>query len=381
MTPEEDERIQQAICILSHSNLHILRDEEFTSQSLEEVIAKYKYEHGVEHFYFDYIESTPWLAAELKEASGSSALSQREDQILSQFAQRLKTICQFYGVSINAYTQMSDKTATDERGVKSAKAIPNKCDIAMILGIPTPEELVAVQEHVNEYWDSRKSIAFDGTKKYQPNIVYTVYKNREGEFKGCKVYMYIDYSTMRTHDMFVTWGGQVKYLKDGAGWKNPQEYLIGNNLYTDPDLDDTQREEELNKQLAKIDLPQNSKAVKRVYMYLEEEPDEHGCPRITVQNFKRKEHNDAVVEPGSDDWNIFLTEPNLQMSDRDLPRACYDGYSDKDMFEMYRENLSDAYARRRNANKNKTIALSERKVVPRKARKAKIGEKDSEDLL
>lgn len=40
--------------------------------------------------------------------------------------------------------------------------------------------------------------------KYQPNRCISVYKNRGGEYTKCKVWLYVDYATMRVHDLFCT---------------------------------------------------------------------------------------------------------------------------------------------------------------------------------
>lgn len=38
----------------------------------------------------------------------------------------------------------------------------------------------------------------------EPNLVYSVYKNRGGKWNRIKIWLYIDYGTMRVHDLFVT---------------------------------------------------------------------------------------------------------------------------------------------------------------------------------
>ena len=40
--------------------------------------------------------------------------------------------------------------------------------------------------------------------EYEPNICYSVYKNRGGKYSRLKIWLYIDYDTMRVHDLFVT---------------------------------------------------------------------------------------------------------------------------------------------------------------------------------
>ena len=40
--------------------------------------------------------------------------------------------------------------------------------------------------------------------KYKPNRCISVYKNRGGEYTKCKIWLYVDYATMRVHDLFCT---------------------------------------------------------------------------------------------------------------------------------------------------------------------------------
>ena len=49
--------------------------------------------------------------------------------------------------------------------------------------------------------------------KPQPNLVYSLYKNRGGKWNKIKIWLYIDYSTMRVHDLFVT-DYDYKLIKD-----------------------------------------------------------------------------------------------------------------------------------------------------------------------
>ena len=49
--------------------------------------------------------------------------------------------------------------------------------------------------------------------KPAPNLVYSLYKNRGGKWNKIKIWLYIDYSTMRVHDLFVT-DYEYKLIKD-----------------------------------------------------------------------------------------------------------------------------------------------------------------------
>ena len=43
--------------------------------------------------------------------------------------------------------------------------------------------------------------------------MYSLYKNRGGKWNKIKIWLYIDYSTMRVHDLFVT-DYEYKLIKD-----------------------------------------------------------------------------------------------------------------------------------------------------------------------
>lgn len=63
----------------------------------------------------------------------------------------------------------------------------------MIAMPPTEKELKKIEPILREM-----------INKPLPNIVYSLYKNRGGKWNKIKIWLYIDYDTMRTHDLFVT---------------------------------------------------------------------------------------------------------------------------------------------------------------------------------
>ena len=70
-----------------------------------------------------------------------------------------------------------------------------KCDVAAIVSRPTQNEIKKLEKIL-------KSTAQFGKNK--PNICMSVYKNRGGKYNNVKIWLDIDYSTMRISDLFVT---------------------------------------------------------------------------------------------------------------------------------------------------------------------------------
>ena len=76
---------------------------------------------------------------------------------------------------------------------KTAKSIIDKADGALIAMPPSEKELKKVEPILREM-----------INKPAPNLIYSLYKNRGGKWNKIKIWLYIDYSTMRVHDLFVT---------------------------------------------------------------------------------------------------------------------------------------------------------------------------------
>ena len=76
-----------------------------------------------------------------------------------------------------------------------AKAIIDKADSAMIVSRPTKQEFKKID------YILRGMVSIG---KPQPNICISVYKNRGGKYNNVKIWLYIDYDTMRVSDLFIT---------------------------------------------------------------------------------------------------------------------------------------------------------------------------------
>ena len=202
----EEERVDKAIDILEHeANIWFEYVPEYDANTLEEVIEQHKLDHNIEYVWFDYISSTVELNSEYASESKVKMVV-REDQVLSNLSKKLKNFTRKFDVSIDSFTQVTgdfkNEANRDQTIVRGAKSIIDKADGAMIAMPPTEKELKKVEPITRELLN-----------KPAPNLVYSLYKNRGGKWNKIKIWLYIDYSTMRVHDLFVT-DYEYKLIKD-----------------------------------------------------------------------------------------------------------------------------------------------------------------------
>lgn len=193
----EEERVLEAARILhQYGNIWLEYVPNYDIGIIENLIAEHKEKHNIETVFFDYIHTTVELTSEFAEAAQAKMIV-REDQILFNLSTKLKDLCRKYDVSIDSWTQVSgdfkNELNRDQTIIAGAKAIINKADQAGIVSRPTTRELQRIEPYTHRLLGKPK-----------PNIVISVYKNRGGKFTDVKIWLYVDYSTMRVHDLFVT---------------------------------------------------------------------------------------------------------------------------------------------------------------------------------
>lgn len=202
----EEERVDKAIDILEHeANIWFEYVPEFDANTLEEVIEQHKLDHNIEYVWFDYISSTVELNSEYASESKVKMVV-REDQVLANLSKKIKNFTRKFDVSIDSFTQVTgdfkNEANRDQTIVRGAKSIIDKADGAIIAMPPTEKELKKVEPILREL-----------INKPTPNLIYSLYKNRGGKWNKIKIWLYIDYSTMRVHDLFVT-DYEYKLIKD-----------------------------------------------------------------------------------------------------------------------------------------------------------------------
>ena len=215
---DEEARVDEAIRLLEEeANIWFEHVPSYDISAIYETIEKHIIEHKIKRVFFDYIHTTAELIAEFG-ARFKVKMATREDQVLANLSTKIKDMTDEFGISMNAGTQIIPNNKTenisDESMIRGAKAIADKTDSAQIVSIPTEKELKKVE-----------SIYRTGLGVKKPNLIISIYKNR-GKWKRVKVWVYVDYNTMRLTDLFVT-DYEYKLIKDiKKTYINVQEEVI-----------------------------------------------------------------------------------------------------------------------------------------------------------
>ncbi len=197
LTKEEVSRLQEAVLIAEQTPLYLEDEENYDLGFLWHTIEQYKLKHNIGGVAIDYLELTSGLTSEFTQANRGMGV--REDQVLLNLSANIKNMTKRFDVFIVGFTQTTDEArrdgVRDQRAVKGARSLPNKADLGMVTFAPTRKEIELVEPLINKV----------GLNKYlEPNVVYTVYKNRGGKIKSVKVWGYQDLGTMRYIDLFCT---------------------------------------------------------------------------------------------------------------------------------------------------------------------------------
>ena len=196
----EEERVETAIEILDKiGNIWLEYVPNYDVGILENLIEEHKIKHNVRYVFFDYIHSTVELVSEYTSQIGK--MSSREDQVLLNLSTKLKDMARKYNVSIDTWTQVSgdfkNEENRDQTIVRGARSIIDKADAAYIASRPTKKEIKQIEDCL------RNILGAQGTEK-SINLVLSVYKNRGGKCNNIKIWLNVDYETMRVKDKFVT---------------------------------------------------------------------------------------------------------------------------------------------------------------------------------
>ncbi len=193
-TDEEYERIDKAIEILDRSNFWIEYIPNFNTQLIETVIKTHIIENKAQYIFFDYIHLSVQILEEMSKMT--KGMNMREDMVLYMFMFRLVEISEKYNVFISTSSQLNGEWKNQRDGdqnlLRGAKSLADKIQKAMIAFEVTPKDIEALE-----------GILRNGFYP-QPNIVYHIYKNRMTKYKPVKLWLHIDYNTMRIEECFVT---------------------------------------------------------------------------------------------------------------------------------------------------------------------------------
>ena len=191
---DEEDRIREAAVILSESPLYIEELPDFSLKDVEDKIKKNIRDHDVKYVFHDYIHTSLKILEEITRRSGGIKL--REDNILFMLSNKLKDLCNTYGVFIMSATQLNgdyqDARTPDQNLLRGAKAIADKIDYGSILLNVKEEDIEALESILS-------SNVFE-----KPTIKMSIYKNRRGRYKGVILWCKADLGCCRIQPMFCT---------------------------------------------------------------------------------------------------------------------------------------------------------------------------------
>ena len=191
---DEEDRVREAAAILAKAPLYVEELPDFSLKDVEDKIRKNIREHDVKYVFHDYIHTSMKILDEISKRSGGVKL--REDNILFMPSNKLKDLCNQYGIFIESATQLNgdwkDAEIPDQNLLRGAKAIADKIDYGAILLNTTDKDLEALQQILGSNLFST------------PNIKLSVYKNRRGRYKGIYLWCKADLGCCRIDPMFAT---------------------------------------------------------------------------------------------------------------------------------------------------------------------------------
>lgn len=134
------------------------------------------------------------ILEEITRRSGGVKL--REDNILFMLSNKIKDICNEYGVFIMSATQLNADYQTsetpDQNLLRGAKSIADKIDFGAIMLLVKDDDKKGLEKIL-------------ATNTFEvPTIKISIYKNRRGRYKGIYLWCKADLGTCRIKPMFAT---------------------------------------------------------------------------------------------------------------------------------------------------------------------------------
>lgn len=189
---EQLSKIKTAISVLKSAPLFMVYVEDFTIQDIENIINRYIKKEGVKYIFFDYIQITPALTQEINKLFKNQL---REDQIMTQFAGKLKQISEKFDVYIESATQLNrnanDSSKRDAESLRGGYSTADKIDYGVIISKIVKDDRKFIDKIVKE------------NNLLQPNFSHWVYKNRAG-MAGIVLWTKINMATMKEEFCFAT---------------------------------------------------------------------------------------------------------------------------------------------------------------------------------
>lgn len=190
----EEVRVDKAIDILNTSKIYFECIPDFSLQDIESIIKQHIRDNNVRLIFFDYIHTSMKILEEITKRSGGVKL--REDNVLFMLSTKLKDICVQYNVFIMSSTQLNgnygESETPDQNLLRGSKAVADRLDFGSILLDVTKDDLTKLKPLLDR----------GGIKP--PNVKLSVYKNRQGRWRGIYLWMDADKGSCRYNPIFAT---------------------------------------------------------------------------------------------------------------------------------------------------------------------------------
>lgn len=189
----DSEVIQHSIDVVESSLLKVQTMPDFTVKDIENCIRRNFRVNKTSIVFFDYINTSLGLIADMGNRAKGTAL--REDQVLYLLSTRLKELAVDMGIFILSATQVNmswqESTTPDASLLRGSKAIADKLDFGCIL-LPIMEN------------DKQPLSRLTANGYPMPNAKISVYKNRRGSFTRSYLWLDMDKGTCRYKTLFAT---------------------------------------------------------------------------------------------------------------------------------------------------------------------------------
>jgi len=198
LTEEEETRVDMAVEYSDQMQLFLEDEENYDLSYLWSTTEQYKEDYNISVLCIDYLELTASLIGEYSQLT--RGMSVREDQVLLNLSANIKNMSKKFDLTIFGYTQTTDEArrdgVRDQRAVKGARSLPNKCDVGITVFEPTNKELEMIEPLIKKCKGINNTIT--------PNACYTIYKNRGNVHKNIKIWGYNNLGNGRFIDLFCT---------------------------------------------------------------------------------------------------------------------------------------------------------------------------------
>lgn len=185
-------RIRYAIEVIKKSSINLHYIDDFSISDIEQIIEKDILEKDVKYVFFDYIQITPKLSRTMQESYG---MALREDQLLVNFASRLKLLANKYQIFLSTSTQLNrgskEHENRDPSGLRGGQATADKVNSGVMCFKTTQKDI-----------DNLKHILERGIYN-KPNFCHYIYKNRGGR-SNLIIWTMLNHGNMRFEECFVT---------------------------------------------------------------------------------------------------------------------------------------------------------------------------------